>query len=63
MQSALAPVFTTINQDTDFKGVDYVDWSETETIATPKAVELCKNEPKRTLESLKEDLEKAVKKV
>ena len=55
--------FWVLNKDTDFKGGDYVDWSETETIATPKAVELCKKEPQRTLESLKEDLEKAVKKV
>ena len=55
--------FWVLNKDTDFKGGDYVDWSETETIATPKAVELCKKAPNRNLESLKEDLEKAVKKV
>jgi len=55
--------FWVLNKDTDFKGGDYVDWHETETIATPKAVELCKKKPTRKLESLKEELENAVKKV
>lgn len=55
--------FWVLNKDTDFKGGDYVDWSETETVATPKAIELCKKSPASKLESLKEDLEKAVKKV
>lgn len=55
--------FWILNKDTDFKGGDYVDWSETETIATPKVIELCKKSPTSKLEALKTDLEKMVNKV
>lgn len=56
-------VFWILNKDTDFSGGDYVDWHDTETLATPKAVELCKKSPSTKVESLKETLENAVKKV
>lgn len=59
---AMTPVaFWLINKDTDYRGGDYVDWSEVETFSVPKVLESCKQHPQQKLRDLKDAMKSAVK--
>jgi len=48
---AMTPVaFWIINKDTQFKGGDYVDWNEVDTISVPRLIKICKSNPETKLE-------------
>lgn len=54
---AMAPVvYWMMNEDIQYKGGDYVDLHETDTIATPKVVELCSKTPEKKLSDIKDDI-------
>ena len=44
--------FWVINRNTDFKGGDYVDWHEVETVSVPKMIKQCHQTPKVKLGEL-----------
>lgn len=44
---AMTPVaFWVVNKDTDYKGGDFVDWNEVETISVPLLLKICDEQPK-----------------
>ncbi|CNI20465.1 acid-activated periplasmic chaperone HdeB [Yersinia pekkanenii] len=49
-------VFWVLNDDTQYKKGDYVDFQETDTIVTPKVVEVCKKSPESKLSEIKQDI-------
>lgn len=54
---SLTPVvFWVVNDDTRYKGGDYVNLHETGTIVTPKVIEACKKTPDRKLIDMKDDI-------
>ncbi|WP_435952114.1 acid-activated periplasmic chaperone HdeB [Dryocola sp. BD626] len=44
--------FWVVNKNTDFKGGDYVDWHEVETVSVPQMVKECHQNPKAKLGEL-----------
>ncbi|QPR29865.1 acid-activated periplasmic chaperone HdeB [Edwardsiella hoshinae] len=59
---AMTPVaFWVINKDTDYRGGDYVDWREVETVSLPKVLKVCKQHPQQKLVDLKDDIKPAAK--
>ena len=43
---AMTPVMVwVVNQDLQYKGGDYVDWQQIQTIMVPKVVKICKEQP------------------
>lgn len=54
---SLTPVvYWVLNDDTQYKHGDYVDLHETDTIVTPKVVEVCKKSPESKLSEIKQDI-------
>lgn len=54
---SLTPVvFWVMNNDTQYKGGDFVDLHETGTIVTPKVIEACQKTPDKKLIEMKEDI-------
>ncbi|CFQ44622.1 MULTISPECIES: acid-activated periplasmic chaperone HdeB [Yersinia] len=54
---SLTPVvYWVLNDDTQYKHGDYVDLHETDTIVTPKVVEVCKKSPESKLSEMKQDI-------
>lgn len=54
---SLTPVvYWVMNDDTQYKGGDYVDLHETGTIVTPKVVEACQKTPDKKLAEMKSDI-------
>ena len=54
---AMTPVvFWIINQDTQFKGGDYVDWTEVNTTSIPRLIKICKTNPESKLEQWINDI-------
>ncbi len=51
-----------LNDDTQYKKGDYVDLHETDTIVTPKVVEVCKKAPESKLSEIKKDIMSFAKK-
>ena len=49
-------VYWVLNDDTQYKKGDYVDFHETDTIVTPKVVEVCKKSPESKLSEMKQDI-------
>ncbi|HDL8054381.1 acid-activated periplasmic chaperone HdeB [Yersinia enterocolitica] len=49
-------VYWVLNDDTQYKKGDYVDLHETDTIVTPKVVEVCKKSPESKLSEIKQDI-------
>ncbi|OWF84442.1 hypothetical protein B4907_07940 [Yersinia kristensenii] len=45
-----------LNDDTQYKKGDYVDLHETDTIVTPKVVEVCKKAPESKISEIKQDI-------
>lgn len=59
---AMTPVaFWMINKDTDYKGGDYVDWHEVETISVPQMLAICKQHPQQPITEIKSQIKPAVK--
>lgn len=55
-------VFWMLNDDTQYKGGDYVDLHETGSIVTPKVVEACQQTPDKKLTEMKDDIAAFAKK-
>ncbi|MFF6013474.1 acid-activated periplasmic chaperone HdeB [Rahnella sp. R3(2024)] len=54
---AMTPVaFWMINKNTDFKGGDYVDWHEVDTISVPLLIKICKENPQSKLDKWINDI-------
>ncbi|CNB69247.1 acid-resistance protein [Yersinia pseudotuberculosis] len=49
-------VYWVLNDDTQYKQGDYVDLHETDTVVTPKVVEVCKKAPESKLSEIKQDI-------
>ncbi|MFA3762110.1 acid-activated periplasmic chaperone HdeB [Yersinia sp. 2544 StPb PI] len=49
-------VYWVLNDDTQYKKGDYVDLQETDTVVTPKVVEVCKKAPESKLSEIKQDI-------
>lgn len=49
-------VFWVMNDDTQYKGGDYVDLHETGSIVTPKVIEACQKVPGNKLSNMKQDI-------
>ncbi|ANI31591.1 acid-resistance protein [Yersinia entomophaga] len=49
-------VFWVLNDTTEYKQGDYVDFQETDTLVTPKVVEVCKKSPEKKVTDLKQDI-------
>ncbi|MEL4012912.1 acid-activated periplasmic chaperone HdeB [Dryocola clanedunensis] len=44
--------FWVVNKNTDFKGGDYIDWHEVETVSVPQMVKQCNQNPHAKLGEL-----------
>ncbi|VXD08656.1 acid-resistance protein [Enterobacterales bacterium 8AC] len=49
-------VYWVMNDDTRYKGGDYVDLHETGSVVTPKVVEACHQTPDRKFSDMKDDI-------
>ena len=57
---AMTPVaFWMLNKDTDYKGGDYADWNEVETVAVPQVMEVCKQHPQKKVMDIKGQIKPA----
>lgn len=60
---SMTPVaFWILNEDTQYKKGDYVDFQEIDTIVTPKVIDICKKWPDKKMADMKKDIESAAKK-
>ncbi|MDP1039530.1 HdeA/HdeB family chaperone, partial [Klebsiella pneumoniae] len=58
-QKSMTPVaFWVVNSNTDFSGVDNVDWNEVETVSVPKMLQDCHKNPAAKLGDLSADNKK-----
>ncbi|HEY2455309.1 MAG TPA: acid-activated periplasmic chaperone HdeB [Scandinavium sp.] len=59
----MSPVaFWVFNDDQEMKGGDYVSLQETDTIAVPLTLKLCKDKPQSKISEFKNDVKKEIKK-
>ncbi|MGG7670498.1 acid-activated periplasmic chaperone HdeB [Yersinia sp. J1] len=55
-------VFWMLNDDTQYKKGDFVDYQEIDTVVTPKVFELCKKSPEKKVSDFKQDIVNFAKK-
>lgn len=54
---SMTPVaFWILNQDTQYKKGDNVDFQEVDTIYTPKIIDICKKSPEKKVSDVKKDI-------
>ncbi|CNL44117.1 acid-activated periplasmic chaperone HdeB [Yersinia proxima] len=59
---SMTPVaFWVMNEDTQYKKGDYVDFNETDTVYTPKFIDICKKSPDKKISDMKKDVMTAAK--
>lgn len=54
---AMTPVaLWVLNQNTQYKGGDYVDWQEVDTLSVPRLINICKSKPESRLKQWINDI-------
>ncbi|MFL4555998.1 acid-activated periplasmic chaperone HdeB [Yersinia kristensenii] len=60
---SMTPVaFWILNEDTQYKKGDNIDFQEVDTVYTPKVIDICKKSPDKKVSTVKTDIMAAVKK-
>ncbi|CFR05429.1 acid-resistance protein [Yersinia kristensenii] len=60
---SMTPVaFWILNEDTQYKKGDNVDFQEVDTVYTPKVIDICKKSPDKKVSAVKKDIMAAAKK-
>lgn len=60
---SMTPVaFWILNEDTQYKKGDNVDFQEVDTVYTPKVIDICKKSPDKKVSAVKTDIMAAAKK-
>lgn len=61
-KSMTSVAFWIINQDTQYKKGDTVDFQEVDTLYTPKVIDICKKSPDKKVSEIKKEIEEATNK-